>query len=63
MFVFSVVESNRVNICVGNGWKELDHKYDCIHVGAAADGVPHVLVEAMKEGGTFIYLFNILIYL
>ena len=48
--------SGVLTIDVGDGWKglPLEAPFDAIHVGAAADGMPHALVAQLKVGGVMI---------
>ena len=48
--------SGVLTIDVGDGWKGLPSEapFDAIHVGAAADGLPHTLVAQLKLGGVMI---------
>eukprot|EP00731_Ephydatia_muelleri_P021986 Em0014g577a len=51
-----LLESKRLKLVVGDGrhgYKE-NAPYDAIHVGAAADDVPHELIEQLKPGGRMI---------
>lgn len=51
-----LLESGRVELFVGNGWKGVASKapFDCIHVGAAATSIPRALVDQLKDGGRMI---------
>jgi protein-L-isoaspartate(D-aspartate) O-methyltransferase len=49
-------ESGVLNIVVGDGWEGLrsEAPFDAIHVGAAAESMPHALVAQLKVGGVMI---------
>eukprot|EP01090_Pellita_catalonica_P013598 TRINITY_DN3274_c0_g1_i2.p1 TRINITY_DN3274_c0_g1~~TRINITY_DN3274_c0_g1_i2.p1 ORF type:complete len:220 (+),score=24.85 TRINITY_DN3274_c0_g1_i2:29-688(+) len=51
-----LLESNSVEIVLGDGWKGYPKKaqYDCIHVGAAASKIPQALLEQLKPGGRLV---------
>eukprot|EP01097_Dermamoeba_algensis_P011860 TRINITY_DN9345_c0_g1_i1.p1 TRINITY_DN9345_c0_g1~~TRINITY_DN9345_c0_g1_i1.p1 ORF type:complete len:222 (-),score=43.41 TRINITY_DN9345_c0_g1_i1:114-779(-) len=50
------LDSGRVHIQVGDGWKGLPEQgpFDAIHVGAAASEIPTALVEQLRVGGVLI---------
>jgi protein-L-isoaspartate(D-aspartate) O-methyltransferase len=52
------LDDKSIVICQGDGRKGFpntpDNFFDCIHVGAAADGVPSELVRQLKVGGTLV---------
>ena len=52
----ALLESGRVQIVLGDGWKghAAAAPFDCIHVGAAAAHVPQALVQQLKTGGRMI---------
>ena len=51
-----LLESNTVQLQVGDGWKGWPEAapFDAIHVGAAADGFPAALAGQLKLGGTLV---------
>mmetsp|Transcript_4515 Transcript_4515/g.4214 ORF Transcript_4515/g.4214 Transcript_4515/m.4214 type:complete len:100 (+) Transcript_4515:270-569(+) len=48
--------SNKINILVRDGREGFAEEapYDCIHVGAASEEIPHALIEQLKIGGTLV---------
>ncbi|XP_014671987.1 PREDICTED: protein-L-isoaspartate(D-aspartate) O-methyltransferase-like [Priapulus caudatus] len=52
----SLLDTGRLKLIDGDGRKgyEPNGPYDAIHVGAAADGTPHALINQLKSGGRLI---------
>eukprot|EP00931_Biecheleriopsis_adriatica_P058449 TRINITY_DN3479_c0_g1_i1.p1 TRINITY_DN3479_c0_g1~~TRINITY_DN3479_c0_g1_i1.p1 ORF type:complete len:406 (+),score=84.66 TRINITY_DN3479_c0_g1_i1:170-1219(+) len=51
-----LLNSGRLSILYGDGWKGCPHDapFDCIHVGAAAEMVPEALLLQLKPGGRLV---------
>jgi protein-L-isoaspartate(D-aspartate) O-methyltransferase len=48
-------ETARVKFELGDGWRGLsEHRFDAIHVGAAAERVPEALVSQLKSPGRMV---------
>mmetsp|Transcript_14858 Transcript_14858/g.22690 ORF Transcript_14858/g.22690 Transcript_14858/m.22690 type:complete len:259 (+) Transcript_14858:54-830(+) len=51
-FNHELLRDETIEVKIGDGWKGMDgHKFDAIHVGAAADDFPHRLMMQLKVGG------------
>eukprot|EP00930_Biecheleria_cincta_P088203 TRINITY_DN77433_c0_g1_i1.p1 TRINITY_DN77433_c0_g1~~TRINITY_DN77433_c0_g1_i1.p1 ORF type:complete len:239 (-),score=37.06 TRINITY_DN77433_c0_g1_i1:71-742(-) len=51
-----LLEKGQLQLVQGDGWKGFEQAapFDCIHVGAAAESVPEMLLEQLKPGGRMV---------